>query len=109
MSFQRDAPPAVLRTATGLASWYGPGLAGRRTANGERFDPADLSAAHHDWRFGTVVRVTCLRSGRSVVVRINDRLPRRTRRLIDLSRAAAAEIGLVRRGIGRVRLDVLDE
>jgi rare lipoprotein A len=107
MSFQRDAPPAVLRTATGLASWYGPGLAGRRTANGERFDPADLSAAHHDWRFGTVVRVTCLRSGRSVVVRINDRFPAHKGRLIDVSRGAARAIGLIGPGPGRVRLEVL--
>jgi len=102
------APPLVVGfTAEGIASWYGPGFRGRRTSSGERFDPGELTAAHGDWAFGTRVRVTLLSSGRSVVVRINDRLPRRDR-VIDLSKEAAQEIGLIGPGTGRVRLEVVE-
>jgi rare lipoprotein A len=97
-------PPVVGFTTEGIASWYGPGFGGRRTSSGERFDPGELTAAHGDWAFGTRVRVTLLSSGRSVVVRINDRLPRRDR-VIDLSQEAAQEIGVIGPGTGRVRLD----
>lgn len=99
-------PP--VRTMAGVASWYGAGFRGRRTSSGERFDPKAFTAAHHTWSLGTRVRVTCLRTGKSVVVRINDRLGHRGR-VIDLSRAAAAELGLLGRGVGRVRLDALEE
>ena len=102
------APPLVVGfTTEGIASWYGPGFRGRRTSSGERFDPGELTAAHGDWAFGTRVRVTLLSSGRSVVVRINDRMPRRDR-VIDLSKEAAHEIGLVGPGTGRVRLEVVE-
>lgn len=86
----------------GMASWYGPGFAGRLTASGEIFDPNDLTAAHRTLPFGTRVRVTNLRNGRSVVVRINDRGPFKAGRVIDLSRAAAEAIGLVTAGVARV-------
>jgi rare lipoprotein A len=99
-------PPVY--TMTGLASWYGTRFRGRRTTSGERFDPKAMTAAHHTWRLGTRVRVTCLRTGRSVVVRINDRLGH-PGRVVDLSRAAASELGLLGRGLGRVRLDALEE
>lgn len=103
------APPALAVgfTAEGIASWYGPGFAGRRTSSGERFDPGQLTAAHGDWAFGTRVKVTLLVNGRSVVVRINDRLPRRDR-IIDLSKEAARRIGLIGPGTGRVRLEVVE-
>ena len=92
----------------GLATWYGPGFAGRRTASGERFDPSKLTAAHRSLPFGTHVRVVAERTGDSVVVRINDRGPFGDRqRIIDLSRAAARRIGLDRAGIMRVRLEVV--
>jgi peptidoglycan lytic transglycosylase len=94
---------------TGTASWYGPQHDGRRTASGERFDMNDLTAAHPTYAFGTRVRVTLLANGRSVVVRINDRFPNYRNRVIDLSKAAAREIGLMRRGTGRVRLEVLEQ
>ena len=92
----------------GTASWYGPGFHGRRTANGERFDQEALTAAHHRWAFGTRVRVTLLSTGRSVVVTINDRIPRQDR-IIDLSKGAARTIGLIGPGIGKVRLEVVRE
>jgi rare lipoprotein A len=93
--------------AEGMASWYGPGFAGRRTANGEVFDPSQLTAAHRSLPFGTQVRVTNLSNGRSVVVRINDRGPFARGRIIDLSRAAAERIGMIGSGTARVRLELL--
>jgi len=91
---------------TGVASWYGAELAGHRTASGERFNPSELTAAHRTLPLGTHVKVTY--HGRSVVVRINDRGPFAGHRLIDLSRAAAEEIGLRRAGSGKVTLAVED-
>lgn len=91
---------------SGMASWYGAEFAGRRTASGERFDPAGYTAAHRTLPFGSKVRVT--RGERSVVVRINDRGPFHGSRVIDLSRAAADELGLVRAGKGHVELALLD-
>ncbi len=84
------------------ASWYGPDFHGRTTASGERFDERALTAAYRVLPFGTRLRVTCAATGRSVVVRINDRGPYVAGRAIDLSRAAARAIGLP--GVGRVRL-----
>lgn len=94
----------------GWASWYGSYHHGRKTASGERFSMHALTAAHRSLPFGTAVRVTNLDTGQQVKVRINDRGPfvDRQRRIIDLSRAAAERIGLRRRGIGHVRIDVLE-
>ena len=92
----------------GLASWYGPGFAGRRTASGEVFDPAQLTAAHRSLPFGTRVRVTSLENGRSVEVRITDRGPFKPDRIIDLSRAAAEAIDMLRSGVAPVRVEPLD-
>ena len=80
--------------SSGMASWYGPGFQGRRTASGERFNTHALTAAHKTLPFGTRVRVVNRQNGRSVVVRINDRGPHVRGRVIDLSRAAARAIGL---------------
>ena len=90
----------------GVASWYGPGYHGKKTSSGEVFDQDEMTAAHMTFAFGTRVRVTMLSSGRSVVVRINDRFPNK-RRVIDLSRGAARKIGLIGPGTGRVRLEVV--
>ena len=79
---------------SGRASWYGPGFHGRRTASGETFNTNDLTAAHRTLPFGTRVRVVNKRTGKSVVVRINDRGPYAHGRVIDLSRASAQAIGL---------------
>lgn len=91
----------------GVASWYGPGYHGRRTSSGEVFDQDAMTAAHLDFAFGTQVKVTLLSTGRSVVVRINDRFPAHKGRVIDLSRAAARRIGLIGPGTGFVRMEVV--
>jgi rare lipoprotein A len=90
--------------ARGLASWYGEPFHGRRTANGEVFDMNELTAAHKTLPFGTRVRVRHARTGKEVTVRINDRGPHVPGRIIDLSRAAAAALGIVQGGVGRVVL-----
>ena len=87
---------------SGGASWYGPGFHGRRTASGERFNSRALTAAHRSLPFGSRVRVTNERTGRSVVVRINDRGPFVGGRVIDLSKAAAQAVGIS--GVGKVKL-----
>lgn len=92
---------------SGQASYYGSELAGRPTASGERFDPSQFTAAHRTLPFGSVVRVTNVHNGESVLVRINDRGPFSARRVIDLSRAAARKIGMVARGTAMVRLELL--
>jgi rare lipoprotein A len=93
---------------TGIASWYGERLQGRRTASGEIFDRQALTAAHRTLAFGSIVRVTEIQSGESVDVRINDRGPMNGARIIDLSYAAARKLGIVRRGVARVKLSVID-
>jgi rare lipoprotein A len=98
--------PAIGTVQVGVASWYGPGYHGKRAANGEVFDQDGLTAAHRFWSFGTRVRVTSLVNGASVVVRINDRFPRRDR-VIDLSRAAARRLSMIGPGTARVRLEVV--
>lgn len=95
------------RTETGQASWYGKAHQGERTASGERFDMHALTAAHRTLPFGTIVRVKHLKSGKSVNVRINDRGPFRSGRIIDLSYEAARRLGIVSRGTARVELTVI--
>lgn len=90
---------------SGLASWYGPGFHGKRTASGERFNTNELTAAHKTLPFGTRVRVKSLTNGKEVVVRINDRGPFVKGRIIDLSQAAAQTLGLS--GIKQVTLERL--
>jgi len=91
----------------GYASYYGREHHGRRTASGERFDADRLTAAHRTLPFGTRVRVTNLANGRSVTVRVTDRGPFRRERVIDVSRRAAKDLGFLRAGTARVRLEVL--
>lgn len=91
----------------GEASYYGNELAGNRTANGERFNPQAMTAAHRSLPMGTRLRVTNLANGRSVVVRINDRGPFVGRRIIDVSLGAARQINMVRSGKAQVRLEIL--
>lgn len=93
----------------GLVSWYGAQFHARPTASGEPFDAAALTMAHPTLPFGTEVRVTNLRNGRSVVVRVNDRGPFVGNRIGDLSHAAAAAIGMLRRGIATARIEVLPD
>jgi rare lipoprotein A len=97
---------AVLFTQTGQASWYG-SEGGPLTATGERYNPQGMTAAHRTIAFGSKVRVTNLRSGRTAVVTINDRGPYSGGRIIDLSAAAAEAVGIKGSGVGKVRIDVL--
>ncbi len=91
---------------TGLASWYGKEC--RKTASGERYDPSSMTAAHRTLPFGTKVRVTTIKTQRSVVLRINNRGPFRKGRIIDVSRAAAQQLGMTGSGIARVEVEVLE-
>ncbi|MBK7742494.1 MAG: septal ring lytic transglycosylase RlpA family protein [Betaproteobacteria bacterium] len=93
----------------GLAAYYSHRLHGRRTASGQVFDQQKLTAAHPTLPFGTMVKVTDTRNNRSVVVRINDRGPTQAGRVIDLSRAAAAKLGMIRAGLVPVKLEVVKE
>lgn len=104
-----DDAPTYEPVGSGVASYYGRAFAGRRTASGDVFDPTELTAAHRTLPFGSRVKVTNRRNGRAVVVRINDRGPFHGNRVIDLSRAAASEIGLVGPGSGRVELALLTD
>lgn len=88
----------------GMASWYGAQFNGRSTASGERFDMTSLSAAHKTLPLPALVEVTNLANGRSAIVRVNDRGPFVDGRIIDLSRGAAEEIGMLSQGVGRVRV-----
>ncbi|WP_175651071.1 septal ring lytic transglycosylase RlpA family protein [Pseudomonas sp. Marseille-P9899] len=94
---------------TGTASYYGSRHHGKRTASGEPFDQHGLTAAHRSLPFGTRVRVTNLKNERSVVVRINDRGPHTRGRLIDLSKAAAQKLDMLRSGTARVRVQSLSD
>lgn len=104
-----ELPPAATHIGSGVASYYGKRFHGRRTASGERFDMHAMTAAHRTLPFGTLVEVTNPKNGKTVTVRINDRGPFAHGRTIDLSRAAASEIGLVNRGHGMVELAVLEQ
>ena len=99
---------AQARVQEGVVSWYGAQFHDRPTASGELFDAMAMTMAHPTLPFGTQVRVTNLRNGRSVVVRVNDRGPFVGSRIADLSQAAAAQIGMMRRGLAKVRLEVLE-
>lgn len=91
-------------TETGYAIWYGDDAVGNRTASGERFDPAGMTAAHRTLPLGTLAEVTDLATGRAILVRINDRGPRRRDRLIDLSSGAAHLLGTDTRALSSVRV-----
>jgi rare lipoprotein A len=92
----------------GIASYYADEFNGRRTSNGETYDMNALTAAHRTLPFNTKLRVTNLGNGRSTIVRVNDRGPFKDDRVIDLSLAAAKQIGLIARGTSEVRLEVVE-
>lgn len=101
------APTPVPELLRGIASWYGEEFAGRTTANGEIFDPGQLTAAHRTLPFGTVLDVTNQKTKQTVRVRVNDRGPYIGGRIIDLSYAAAQRIGLIEPGIGEVDIKLV--
>lgn len=104
---EANTKPPGIAAGSGEASYYSEELAGNPTASGEPFDPAKLTAAHRTLPLGSRLRVTNTRNGKSVVVRVNDRGPFSGRRIIDLSYAAARQIGMVRSGTARVRIELL--
>jgi rare lipoprotein A len=101
---QKRMPPGTHAASDGLASYY---VEGSRTASGEKFDPHDLTAAHRSLPFGTRLRVTSLGTGRSVIVRVNDRGPFVPGRVVDVSYSAADRLGIVGRGVAKVKIDVV--
>lgn len=102
-----QAPGRSGDTAIVVASWYGPSFHGRRTASGQVFDQDRLTAAHKTLPFGTKLRVTNLRNGRSVLVTVNDRGPYVRNRQLDVSRGAARRLGLIQRGTAPVLIEKL--
>lgn len=97
-----------LQTKYGSASFYGPGFHGRKTASGEVFNQNALTAAHRTLPFGTKLRVTCTATGRSTIVKVNDRGPYHGNRILDLSVGAAKAIGMVEKGVTNVKYEVLN-
>lgn len=95
------------RSQTGMASYYGNGFHGKKTANGETYNRHELTAAHKKLPFNTRIKVTNLENNRSVVVRINDRGPFAKRRILDLSEGAAKKIDMIKSGVAKVRIEVL--
>lgn len=98
---------AALLTVEGMASYYSSDFDKKKTASGEIFDKNALTAAHREFPFGTVLRVTNLNNGRDVTVTVNDRGPFDKSRIIDLSEAAAREIGMIQDGTTKVRIEVV--
>jgi rare lipoprotein A len=92
--------------AKGESSWYGPGFQGEKTASGEKFDMNALTAAHKQLEFGTFVRVKNIANDKEVIVKINDRGPISKKRIIDLSKKAAENIDLVKKGAAKVKLEI---
>lgn len=93
----------------GVASYYHPKFNGRKTSNGETFSNTALTCANNFLRLGTYILVTNLQNGKAVIVKVNDRMHPRNKRLIDLSQAAAAKIGLIHQGVGQVSIQVLGD
>ena len=104
-----DAFCKLLRfVQVGMASWYGPGFAGKPTASGERFDPGALTCAHPKLPFGTLLAVTNVENGKRVVVRVNDRGPFARKRIVDVSQEAAKRLGFIEKGVAKVRLEIVE-
>jgi len=113
LSAQADSTDkAKLKTITGIASFYSLNLTGTETATEERFDNKNMTAASNNFKLNTWVRVTNLRNGKSVVVRINDRMHTRMAkkgRVVDLSRAAAKQLHFMKRGLTKVKVEEVAE
>lgn len=103
-----EVPAKSPRAHVGDASWYGPGFSGKTTASGDVFDETKMTAAHKTLPLGTKAKVTNLKDGKSVHVEINDRGPYVEGRIIDLSQAAARALGIIDRGVVKVRVETLE-
>jgi len=86
-------------------SWYGPGFHGRKTANGEHYDQLSFTAAHKSYKFGTLLRISNPKNNKSVIVRVNDRGPYIHGRDLDLSKAAALELGMTKKGVAKLKVE----
>ncbi|HPK63160.1 MAG TPA: septal ring lytic transglycosylase RlpA family protein, partial [Spirochaetota bacterium] len=93
----------------GVASWYGPNFHGKLTANGERFNSNDFTAAHKTLPFNSIVKVVSLENSKEVIVRINDRGPFAKGRIIDLSKCAAESLDLIKKGTAKVKIILLEK
>lgn len=96
-----------VKVATGTASWYGPNFHGRKTATGDKYDMHGLTCASNRYPLGTWLRVTYIKTGKSVIVRVNDRMHPKMKRIIDLSKGAAKELGMVTAGVAQVKVEDL--
>jgi rare lipoprotein A len=103
----RNVP--VVDSAIGYASYYSDRFIGKKTANGEIFSQQNMTCAHNTLPMGTLVKVTSLKNGQFVIVRVNDRLHRHNPRLVDLSKAAAAQLGFIKQGIIKVNVVVVKD
>ena len=103
-----ESLPSSVHQLEGMASYYADEFHGRKTSNGEIYDMHELTAAHRTLPFDTKIRVTNLENGKSVVVRVNDRGPFKDNRVLDLSYAAARELGLIANGTAQVKMEVLE-
>lgn len=99
--------PTIKAVQRGNASWYGPGFSGKKTANGDTFNQAELTAAHKTFPLGSKAKVTNLKNGKTVEVEITDRGPFVAGRIIDLSRAAAEQLGIIGPGRAYVQVELL--
>ncbi len=108
VAFLMLLPGTVLAGETGIAAYYSNVFQGRKTASGERYDKNALTAAHNTYSFGTKLKVTNLKNNKSVIVRVTDRGPHSPRRIIDLSRRAARELGFIKDGLAKVNIEVIE-
>jgi rare lipoprotein A len=106
---QTTMKPTIKTVQRGNASWYGPGFLGKKTANGDSFNQAELTAAHKTFPLGSKARVTNLKSGKTVEVEITDRGPFAEGRIIDLSKEAAEKLGMIGSGTAPVQVELLSE
>ena len=104
---QNPAAPSEAPELEGVASYYGDEFVGRQTSSGEIYTHEALTAAHRSLPLGTKIRVINLENGRSLVVKVNDRGPWKSERILDLSLAAANQLGMIKSGTARVRIEVL--
>ncbi|CAN5478089.1 hypothetical protein BH10BAC3_BH10BAC3_32160 [soil metagenome] len=104
-SFARENEPVKTSIKTGMASWYHDKFHGRKTANGDIFSQKKLTCASNQYALGTWLKITNLINGKSVLVRVNDRMNVRMKRVVDLSKAAAQVIGIEKAGVGRVNVE----
>jgi rare lipoprotein A len=104
-----DQPIKPIKTWSALASWYGPGFQGKTTASGQTYDMFEPTAAHLWLPFGSLVRIVNSKTGRSQILRINDRGPFVDDRELDVSFLVASRLGLIDQGVGMVRLELLEE